>query len=255
MGNTSCARYSIEESQNLFRERLRTLVPDAETKKSLASALGVTTTAIELYLSDTDKAVYPKTANLIKIAEYFDKSLDYIVGISDIETPDATIRGCCEYTGLKEAAIKNIKKCDSPLLTRILESPRFFDLLDDLDHLAFLVDLLKEDTEETSKSVPAGNLQENIDSLLRENGFSDGVVTGNRPFRYPFEWRALVSDLSDVMNKTRVQRFELIEAFPALIEELIPCHAVLADAKKTLKEHGEVFSRSAEMKYKEDSEE
>ena len=47
-------------------------------------------------------------ANLIKIAVYYNVSVDYLLGRTDAKTLDIDISGCCKLTGLSESAVNMI---------------------------------------------------------------------------------------------------------------------------------------------------
>lgn len=50
--------------------------------------------------------------NLIKIAEYYNVSVDYLLGRTDVKTPDSSISGCCKLTGLSEQSVRKLMKCN-----------------------------------------------------------------------------------------------------------------------------------------------
>ena len=80
-------------------KRLQDLVQDPT---SLAKYLGCTVQAINQYKQGTS---FPKTENLIKIAEYYQISLDYLLGFTDIPNRDTTLQSINEVTGLSVDAI------------------------------------------------------------------------------------------------------------------------------------------------------
>ena len=46
--------------------------------------------------------------NLIKIANYYGVSTDYLLGRTDAKTPDTSISGCTQLTGLSETSIRKL---------------------------------------------------------------------------------------------------------------------------------------------------
>lgn len=52
-----------------------------------------------------------KGANLIKLAQYFDVSVDYLLGLVDIPSASITDREICSLTGLTQPALSNIRYC------------------------------------------------------------------------------------------------------------------------------------------------
>ena len=43
------------------------------------------------------------------LADFYGVSTDYLLGLTDVKTPDASLRAVCEYTGLSETTIHSIK--------------------------------------------------------------------------------------------------------------------------------------------------
>ena len=100
-----------------------------DTLKNIAEKIGVTAQSLSLY--ETGK----RTINieiLKDIAKYFNVSADYLIGLTDCKTTDTNLEAVCEYTGLTESSIQNIKNYDKHLLkplNMIFESYYFRDLL------------------------------------------------------------------------------------------------------------------------------
>ena len=65
----------------IFAERLKTLrKADRRTSKEMAEYLGISQRA---YLYYESAVHYPDVPNLIKLADYFDVTTDYLLGRSD----------------------------------------------------------------------------------------------------------------------------------------------------------------------------
>ncbi len=64
-----------------FQDRLTALVVDSGYKKSeLAKIIGISQAIL---IRGTNVGMIPSTSSLIKIADYFDVSIDYLVGLKD----------------------------------------------------------------------------------------------------------------------------------------------------------------------------
>ncbi len=91
-----------------FHERFKKLRKEAnKSQKDLTdkSALNISEQTIKNY--EQGKRT-PDVPTLIRIAEYFNVSTDYLVGLSDIPSRDTNIQAVCEFTGLGETAIYEI---------------------------------------------------------------------------------------------------------------------------------------------------
>lgn len=70
-------------SYTLFKERFKSLREDKDlTQQEVAEALNITRTAIANYEAGTRE---PDLATLIKIADYFDITLDYLLCRTNLE--------------------------------------------------------------------------------------------------------------------------------------------------------------------------
>lgn len=86
--------------------RFRELMDNTETKREeIATALGVSTVAIGQYYNGE---ALPSIEKLIKIADFFNVSTDYLLGRTDVSTIDAEIKAICKYTGLSETSVNNL---------------------------------------------------------------------------------------------------------------------------------------------------
>lgn len=95
---------STEKYNSVFATRLRRLFDERPniTQAQLSKTIGVTRQTISQYLNGISE---PSYAALVKIADYFDVSLDYLLGRSEARTTDLNIKNVCEITGLNEHSI------------------------------------------------------------------------------------------------------------------------------------------------------
>lgn len=91
-----------------FAERLKTLRENAGKKRQeVADSLGITRASLEYYEKGKRK---PDIEVLVKIAEYYKVSTDYLLGLSNAQTVDKDIQFICDYTGLSEKAVNMLVK-------------------------------------------------------------------------------------------------------------------------------------------------
>lgn len=104
-----------------------------------------------------------KIETLYKLAEYYNVSTDYLLGRTDVKTPDTELKTVCEVTNLSESAVNKIIKSDcSFLISEIIESPEFEEITDTLStalilrHLALpdkkVIEQIKKELESKRNS-------------------------------------------------------------------------------------------------------
>lgn len=84
--------------------------------KNLTTLIGKDVAKIAKHLDCTPQAInqyklgvsVPQTEKLVKIAEYYNVSVDYLLGLSDVKSTDPKVKEICEYTGLSEEAIEKL---------------------------------------------------------------------------------------------------------------------------------------------------
>lgn len=93
-----------DKSNTPLARRLRDLITDTNALKDY---LGCSLQAINQYKQGT---AYPKIENLIKIADFYHVSVDYLLGVTDIPSRDTDKQAVCEYTGLSVEAVENLSR-------------------------------------------------------------------------------------------------------------------------------------------------
>lgn len=100
-------------------ERINTLLGVKHKKqKELANYLGVTDNTISYFCSGKRT---PNTAQIGRIADFFNVSADYLLGRSEAKTTDKDLKFVCEYTGLSEESIIKFLQSDSALHSRMVD--------------------------------------------------------------------------------------------------------------------------------------
>ena len=94
-------------------KRINTLLAEKERKqKELAAYLGVQDNTISYFVSGRRT---PNTEQLVKIADFFNVSADYLLGRTNAETTDRDLRFVCEYTGLSENTVTTLSELHDPM--------------------------------------------------------------------------------------------------------------------------------------------
>lgn len=93
-------------SDSALTKNLREMI-NSKNISGLAEACGgITETSIRSWTSGETR---PDIDKLPLIAEYFDVTIDYLMGISKISSRDVNVQDACKITGLSELAIKQLQ--------------------------------------------------------------------------------------------------------------------------------------------------
>ena len=140
----------------IIGERINTLLAKRNVKqKELAKMIGVPDNTISYFCSG--KRI-PNTQQIKCIADYFDVSADYLLGISSSPTKNKDIKEICDFTGLSEKAVQKLNKFNEAtqggffhsvthnlnLLNEFIESEVLFNMLAYIDDYNFYAGLQNE---------------------------------------------------------------------------------------------------------------
>ena len=136
----------------------------ASDTKALADYLGCTVQAINQYKQGTS---FPKTENLIKIADFLGVSVDYLLGQTGVPNRDTSIQSVHDNTGLSAGSI-----CKLHDLNERNEETSFVDIISLLledENAEFFLLIIKEllscidtDSEKELIDISIGDIQSKL---------------------------------------------------------------------------------------------
>lgn len=188
-------------NKKIFADRLVNLRESrGVTQQTLADELKITRQSLSLY----EKA--ERTMNidlLVKIAQYFNVSADYLLGLNDNATTDIELKAVCDYTGLSEEAIQKLSSEKSEgfgermdILSWLISQEYALELC----NLLYEIDSASEFYESDLKTY-----QEKF------NIFEEQIKTNNYTTVIQFdELDNLNHDLEETFDKIDVARYRLI---------------------------------------------
>lgn len=92
--------------RNILGERLKSArVKAGQTQEDIAKLLRVQRQVIS-YFENGSRT--PNIDDLVKLAEIFGTSTDYLLGLTDAQSTDLEVKYICDYTGLSEAAVSEL---------------------------------------------------------------------------------------------------------------------------------------------------
>lgn len=95
-------KFDKRKQNHPFKETMDKLLEESGEKPAdLYKSIGVTQQAFSRWTNNG----FPTVENLLKIADHFNCSLNYLVGLSKVKSPDASLQKICDYTGLSEKAV------------------------------------------------------------------------------------------------------------------------------------------------------
>ena len=132
----------------VFPTRLRGLIESRKTTiTALANVLKISRQSVSQYQDGTGQ---PNVDKLCKIAQHFNVSTDYLVGLSSIPSTNNDTRDICEKTGLSEHTVSSLMQDDkrdrwAEVIDQLVLHPGVLDALHaylffDVDYFATVED-------------------------------------------------------------------------------------------------------------------
>ncbi|MCD8116873.1 MAG: helix-turn-helix domain-containing protein [Oscillospiraceae bacterium] len=199
----------------IFTKRFREL-QDYRPNTEFADFLGISRQTVGFYLNG-DRI--PDSEKLKQIAERCNVSSDWLLGLTDVRTPDTGIRGVCDTTGLSEASVTTLSSrkqwdigCDlTDVIDFLLADER---KRDDTHHHRSILNLLSfflsyDDTGTTPKQVfTDGKIVDftDNDGFISSNAIKlDGDIIENAVLQ---EIEAALRDLKRILKEYRSKESE-----------------------------------------------
>ena len=194
----------FDKANTTFAKNLREMIPGKKVGE-LAKYLGCTPQAINQYKQGT---AFPKTENLIKIAEYLGVSMDYLLGLSNVSSLDPDVKMVCQYTGLSESSVLALREnrypADIEVINELLSSDGFWEMVSKIAYLRAFEVRLSTERRLAKEKLQSGETED----------------TGYR----------LIASHSATMTSLKVAYLEVVESLPYLIDELYKYHQLIDDS-------------------------
>ena len=125
-----------ESYNTAFPANLRELMEKTGTTQiELGNSIGVSRQSISYYC---DGSSSPTWEGIVAIANYFDVSVDWLLGLpGSVQRADTDLNAVCKYTGLSSASARRIhgNTENGRILSQIIEDPRFPILINSIAEL------------------------------------------------------------------------------------------------------------------------
>lgn len=128
MARKSEKAYQTEKA--IFASRLKTIMnkrglnqTHLQEKISMQTGKTLQRQTISLYMNGQSK---PDTERLLLLCNALDVSADYLIGLSQIESPNTDLQGVCKFTGLAEEAVENLCIIDESYSDTVMSAVNMF---------------------------------------------------------------------------------------------------------------------------------
>lgn len=235
--------YAYQTEGDVFASRLREVMEKrGENQTTLAAKITnqsgvIQRQSISQYMQGQSK---PDTVRLTGICKALNVSSDYLLGLADHETPDFDQRKACEYTGLSEESMGQIKLMKSytiAYLSGMLENKKFRSIVASHDDLRKsynrcvpymnLILLIKDgvpfDDPEMITAIDEASLDFPGDDGPREEDYYDYVL----------------DVFAEYYSELRMMVFELNDMWSDYLESFLPAKELLTEGKEFYQEYAE----------------
>ena len=179
-----------------------------ETQQELADYLGIKREQVA-YIERGTRA--PKVDQIISIADHYGVSCNYLLGKTDLKTPNIETEAICIKTGLSEDALKRLAALSPDrleTLSRIIASESFSTLVSTFDLIVSECMFLEGAIED-----PDG------EKTRHETGL-DGI------------------DIDTALTSLKHDRYAVIDDCFDILEEIASMKALIKRGEKVMEEHG-----------------
>lgn len=104
----------MNDKNTVMLDRFKCCV-DKYTREKIALGIGCDTSTVTKHYTG-DRTITLDFA--VKYARFFGVSLDYLVGITNVPTPETSLRAVCDYTGLNETSVEYLADQKVPFIMK-----------------------------------------------------------------------------------------------------------------------------------------
>lgn len=187
-----------EKANTPFARRLQDLITKS-TVLGLKERLGCSLQAINQYKQGT---AFPKTENLIKIADYYGISVDYLLGRTDIPNLDTNMQAVHGFTGLSAETISRIVELrdngKAELIDKLISNPNFSMLIKRLAELQAM-------THESVRQIYDADSTEYMQSFYHNNGNTNTAMN--------------YDSLQEIID---LKEYQITKAFAEIVKDFEP---------------------------------
>lgn len=247
----------VKNKLESFSERLSELIvkrkeETGKTNAIQADDMGITPSNLSKYIPSIDndkKKAEPRANSLIRIAEYYNVSLDYLFGDTNYQQPvsiDTTSldentrkRVVCDYMGMSEETVEMLQNLYKDRINRLI----FDSILSDSDFLSAFLDyytssLLEIFSESDYSQLRMSSL---VSKKVESTAENEQLCYANLLDKLPFSRKNLSKRVKDD------SKLKLEVAF-SLAKKLIDLRAALAEARDSYEQGGKIETLDTKIK-------
>lgn len=196
-----------ERIQGLLREK-------CTTQKELAAAVGVHPNVVSYWCNGSRT---PNAEQIVSIAREFGVTTDYVLGFSDVETPNQDVQAVCHVMGLSESSAENLIKLMKTKGSD--DDPEGYDI----ERGAEAIDCLLSSWD-CLESL-ATNIRFVIDDCEQAQDYLNAK-------RFPDSWYAKALEVGKITDRMELSFFRADQAFQRVIDKLTDYRKILEELYK-----------------------
>ncbi len=160
-----------------------------ETQQELANAIGITRQSLSRY------EIAARTVSvevLGALAQHFNVSADYLLGLSDVKSTEQDMQTACEVTGLSEKAVLSLheNKEKNDMYNEMILSENFHEIAVLLHQLKYEQTAISNDSSnfDIMNIGSTSSLENKVDFLQRTLAVFDSFITAHTIEKIAGEW-------------------------------------------------------------------
>lgn len=202
-----------QEGLNIFALRLKELISvNGYIHEDIAKAIGVTRQGVGNWVNGVS---VPDVLTAAKLANFFNVSLDYLVGNTSVQTNEPNLKAICEYTGLNEKAVTKLSDIKKHVECGMTIQPQI---------LTYLSYIIEWDIESFVTNITCNytDLREKEDEKYQLNDtlkdFSYAIINSSNPELEIKSRFATMEKIDEIEEEIALIEFKNTRCFNKLLE-------------------------------------